>query len=129
VILVTPEAGTIPLSTTDGDATIDHCATCATVTATNTPTAVPTSTETPTATEVPSSTPCPSACPTTVIATSTPTPAVQPATLSVDPASINGTESQPFQVPIRIDDAVDLGAFSFRLTWDASVLSFHDAAL
>src|SRR5438067_1407450 len=129
VILVTPDAGTIPHSTSDGDATIDQCAACATVTATDTPAPVATSTDTPTPTEVPSSTPCPGTCPTSVIATSTPTPAVQPATVSVDPPSINGTVSQPFAVPIRIDDAVNLGAFSFRLTWDPSLLSFQDVTL
>src|SRR5439155_9946157 len=129
VILVNPNAGTIPLSTTDGDVTIDQCAACATVTATDTPTAVATSTDTPTPTVIPSSTPCPGTCPTSVIATSTPTPAVQPATVSVDPQSIGGTQGQLFQVAIRIDDAVNLGAFSFRLTWDASMMSFQDVTL
>jgi len=89
---VNPSAGTIPLSTTDGDVTIDQCAACinrdgdlhadgccdgdghtdanggAVVDAV--PGVCPTDTPTPTS----------------VIATSTPTPAVQPATVRVDSA-------------------------------------------
>lgn len=128
--LLTPSADGIPSTTSDGSANIAPCAGCPTVTPTPSPTSTPSPPPTSTPTVAPSATPCAGPCPTATptptpfIATATPTPAVVPATVRVSPAGYSTTQGGSIAVGVNIDAGVNVGAFSFVLSWDPSLLAF-----
>jgi hypothetical protein len=91
-------------------------------TPTDTPTPTPTNTptNTPVSTDTPTNTPAPTDTPT---ATATPTP-LPSANVYVDPPTQTAT-SAPVTVNIAVTNAVDLGSYTFTLTWDGAVLSLQ----
>ncbi|MEX0786025.1 MAG: cohesin domain-containing protein, partial [Dehalococcoidia bacterium] len=104
-----------------------------TATATATPTASATATSTPTATSTITPTPTASSTATatttstataTATATSTPTPTATPiANVSIEPAS-QTTGGPTASVDIEVQNATDLAAYTFTLTYDNTILSF-----
>lgn len=132
VTLLEPDAGTIPASASDGSVTIGPCTgACSTVTPTATPSPTPMPTDTPIPTPTYTSTPCGGPCPTPtntpafVPPTNTPTPAIQPVTLRVEPVAGTALEGSQLTADVRIENAVNTGAFGFTMTWDSAVLTFQ----
>jgi Cohesin domain len=127
--LLTPAADPLPATTVGGSATISACAACVTVT----PTAAPSATPTPTATVPPSPTASPTACngpcPTAVIATPTSTPTLTPATVFVSPPASQAQTGTTFSVDVDIANAVNVGAFSFLVQFDPTLLVVQAATI
>lgn len=133
VVLLAPNASTIPASVADGLAAITACPACPTVTPTNTSTftntPAPTLTPTPTATATPCPGACPTSTPTPVAPTATPTPLAGPVHVRIDQASYALQAGAIVRLPVVVEDVVNLGAFSFVITWDPALLSFQGATL
>lgn len=87
--------------------------------------------------EAPTPTPCPGGVCPTATPTSSPTPTPTPFTdvcvagsgadVCVKPASLDVSAGDGFSVDIVADDVTNLGAFSFTLGFDSSILAFDSA--
>jgi hypothetical protein len=133
--LLTPDAVGIEHTSSEASVSITACPTCITVTPTFTPSPTPTFTSSPTLPPTHTPTPCGGPCPTSthtptaVIATATNTPATTPIDLRVEPTSYAQTEGNSITVTVKAFNAVNLGAFSFTVLFDASVLSYESIAI
>jgi hypothetical protein len=125
VILLRPDASQIPVDQViDGSVTVQT-----TPTPTPTPVLTPTSTATfepgvtPTITSTPTITRTPTITPTRT-ATPTATPLPLPTKVRVEPAVQTASVGDQFAVDVRVDNAVDLGAYQFTLVFDPAIATF-----